>query len=273
MWAWALLAAVWLFWVVGAYSRLMRLRAAVVRAFGVLDANFLHWAAFWGAFQSDAALADWRSQGGQAHRQAQASLDAANAQFAACLAMARARPLERGSVAALAAGKQVLDGAWAGVLHSSLHPENAIKTESISADPVSASGQFDSKTQREGKSRSATAKKSPKAAKADKPGRRKGAAAASARESVAGAAASAATPVAPPAPLTPGPAPEVAQDVAVQVAAPLEPWAQQHAKLCYDTVAPLEKYNHCVAQHNQAVRQFPASLLAWVLGFDELDAL
>jgi LemA protein len=104
------IAAVLLFWAVGAYNRLMRLRAEANGAFAALEeelakqvalireclpapeathpAAFEHPGSFWGA------------------------LHGAAAQFAATLAAARAKPLEPEGIAALAEAQDVLTMAW-----------------------------------------------------------------------------------------------------------------------------------------------------------------
>jgi LemA protein len=103
-------AAVLLFWVVGAYNRLMRLRADANTAFAGLEAEM--------AKQVDlvrnqlpapeatqpAALEDDRSLW--------AGLHGAAAQFAASLAVARSKPLEPDGIAALSAAQDVLAMAW-----------------------------------------------------------------------------------------------------------------------------------------------------------------
>jgi LemA protein len=104
------LAAVLLFWTVGAYNRLMRLRADANIAFAALEAELGKQVALvreclppMGATQP-AALEDGSSFW--------AGLHGAAAQFAASLAAARSRPLEAGGIAALSAAQDVLEMAW-----------------------------------------------------------------------------------------------------------------------------------------------------------------
>ncbi|HSW17347.1 MAG TPA: LemA family protein, partial [Ramlibacter sp.] len=103
-------AAILLFWTVGAYNRLMRLRADANAAFAVLDAEF--------SKQVDLV----RNQLPPPEATQPAPLDGevsfwsglhgAAAQFAASLAAVRNRPLEPEGIAALSAAQDVLTMAW-----------------------------------------------------------------------------------------------------------------------------------------------------------------
>ena len=95
--------AVALFWALGAYNRLMRLRSAVVQSFGGFDAHMLRLLALLGEFNATAP----------AHPET-AALQGAATQLGASLAVARARPLQPDAVAALAAARGVLQLSWAG---------------------------------------------------------------------------------------------------------------------------------------------------------------
>ena len=48
---WIFLALV-LFWAVGAYNRLVRLRSTAIQAFGALDAHLMRWVAMLGEFDA-----------------------------------------------------------------------------------------------------------------------------------------------------------------------------------------------------------------------------
>jgi len=95
-------AAVLLFWAVGAYNRLIRLRAAVLQAFATLDTRLREQADLvQGCLpQVDAMTGLWTGLGG------------ATAQFTASLDAARTKPLDPGSIAALKAAHGVLYMAW-----------------------------------------------------------------------------------------------------------------------------------------------------------------
>ena len=104
------LGAVLLFWIVGAYNRLMRLRADANAAFATLEAELSR--------QVD--LVRNQLPGPEATQPAPldgegsfwAGLHGAAAQFAASLAAARTRPLEPAGIAALSAAQDVLAMAW-----------------------------------------------------------------------------------------------------------------------------------------------------------------
>lgn len=81
-----------LFWAVGACNRLVRLRAAALRAFGVLDARLLDMIAMLHACEAQPS--------------------AAASQFGISLAAARSHPLRGASLAALSAVRDMLYSAW-----------------------------------------------------------------------------------------------------------------------------------------------------------------
>ena len=103
-------AAVLLFWAVGAYNRLVRLRAAALQAFAVLDARLREQAELVRAClppstRQDDDLEDdmtglWHGLGGAAD------------QFSASLGAARTKPLDGDLIAALGAAQGVLHMAW-----------------------------------------------------------------------------------------------------------------------------------------------------------------
>jgi LemA protein len=102
-----LLAATALFWAVGAYNRLVRLRSDVVRAFSALD-NVL-------AVQPALIQASLPASMPQVPNKNAAEWDrlsAVGAQYALSLANARSRPLDPEAIAALSAAQRVLDGVW-----------------------------------------------------------------------------------------------------------------------------------------------------------------
>lgn len=101
-----LLALVLLFWAVGAYHRLARLRAAALQAFAALQAHLLALLALLAEY--DAAQA----RAGAPAVPARAALQAAAAQCARALAHARTQPLQAQAGAALHDAVQVLEAAW-----------------------------------------------------------------------------------------------------------------------------------------------------------------
>lgn len=100
--------AVLLFWFVGAYNRLVRLRATVLQAYGALDAalgkqlDFVQ--ASIAASPPDAVLNESLSS--------IAPLQAATTQLSTLLGATRLHPLDAGGMAALATALQVWIGAW-----------------------------------------------------------------------------------------------------------------------------------------------------------------
>ncbi len=98
-----------LFWSIGAYNRLMRLRSAVLLAFGVLDAQLMRLLAL--LEECDALCA--RQDGvADAIKSMHATLAAAASQLNACLGAARAQPLRPAALAALVTARGTLASAW-----------------------------------------------------------------------------------------------------------------------------------------------------------------
>lgn len=93
--------ALLVFWSVGAYNRLVRLRGEVRSAFGQIDAELQRHLDLATTLPADA---EEGSTWGQ--------LLAANRQVQLCLATARAKPLDGSAIAALVAAGEVLTLAW-----------------------------------------------------------------------------------------------------------------------------------------------------------------
>ena len=114
-----LLLGVLVFWAVGAYNRLVRLRSAALLAFGALDAQWLRHTELLSVAVPMPALAPVAEEPVAAPVEPEpavpTALAAASAQLMASLAVARSRPLERDAIAALAAARSVWDMAWAQV--------------------------------------------------------------------------------------------------------------------------------------------------------------
>ena len=104
-----IVVAVLLFWFVGAYNRLVRLRAAVLQAYATLDAalsrqlDFVQ-ASITAGPPPDASTQDLLSS--------VAPLQAATTQLATLLGATRLHPLDAGGMAALGTALQVLISAW-----------------------------------------------------------------------------------------------------------------------------------------------------------------
>ncbi|UCU99617.1 LemA family protein [Acidovorax radicis] len=106
--------AIFLFWALGAYNRLMRLRSAVVQSFGNFDAHMVRLVALLGEFGATQATRRGSLVADDAnHEDAEAAaLQGAANQLSASLAVARARPLHPGAMAALSAARDVLQATW-----------------------------------------------------------------------------------------------------------------------------------------------------------------
>ena len=104
-------AAVLLFWGVGAYNRLMRLRAEANAAFAALEAELAKQVALVRECLPPPEPTQPAPLDGEP-TSFWAGLHGAAAQFAASLAVARSRPLEPDGIAALGAAQDVLAMAW-----------------------------------------------------------------------------------------------------------------------------------------------------------------
>ncbi|MBG9389313.1 LemA family protein [Caenimonas aquaedulcis] len=148
-WVMWVAAAVVLFWGVGAYNRLMRLRAEANQAFGALDAEL--------AKQVTLVRECLPPQEGTqpaplgSDDRFWSGLEGAASQFAASLAAARARPLEPERIAALASAQSVLATAWERAERDDAHdlagsrlPENvSARRQQIVIQTHAATDQFD----------------------------------------------------------------------------------------------------------------------------------
>ncbi len=103
--------AVALFWALGAYNRLMRLRSAVLQAFGSFDAHMVRRVAFLSEFSVAVHGPGHAFQLGS-ESQEMTALQGATTQLSASLAVARARPLDADAIAALVAAREVLLVCW-----------------------------------------------------------------------------------------------------------------------------------------------------------------
>lgn len=110
-WFFWLAAGVLLFWAVGAYNRLMRLRSEAVASFAALDAALARRVELVGSFLPEVQEGQ-AATGTDARASLWAGLDGSARQFDASLGAARSRPLEPGAIAALAAACDVLSMAW-----------------------------------------------------------------------------------------------------------------------------------------------------------------
>lgn len=110
--------AVLLFWFVGAYNRLVRLRAAVLQAYATLDAALRKQLDF---VQASITATAQKDAPPDSLSSSVAPLQAAATQLASVLGATRLRPLDPGAMAALATALQVLINAW-----QRQHPDAAV---------------------------------------------------------------------------------------------------------------------------------------------------
>jgi LemA protein len=111
---WGVLAVV-VFWSIGAYNRLMRLRFHATAAFATIDEQFKHYVALVKTGFLDAAGVDaGTTQAGRLDEsRLLAGLRGAAEQFDASLTVARVQPLDAAAVSALLTAHQTLHAAWA----------------------------------------------------------------------------------------------------------------------------------------------------------------
>ena len=108
-------AALLLFWFVGAYNRLMRLRTAALQAYATLDAALVRQLDFvQSRIQPEPVPTDGT---GSVDATTASSLRATTAQLSTLLAATRLHPLDPASIAALATALHVMLAAW-----ERLHP-------------------------------------------------------------------------------------------------------------------------------------------------------
>ncbi len=107
-------AAILLFWAVGAYNRLMRLRSDANAAFTALEAELVKQVVLVRECLPPVQTQPTQTQPAPLDHDGSfwAGLHGAAAQFSASLAVARARPLDPEGIAALGAAQDVLAMAW-----------------------------------------------------------------------------------------------------------------------------------------------------------------
>ena len=135
LWLWVVPALLF-FWLIGAYNRLVRLRARVRQAFAALDEQLVR-QVVWvqgclpesmrgGAQTSPAELQDEVTA-------AWARLHAASEQFAAALAHARADVADVPTMAGLVLAHEAMRTAWAGALADAVAPDAVPSAERLQA--------------------------------------------------------------------------------------------------------------------------------------------
>ncbi|MDO5626177.1 MAG: LemA family protein [Pseudomonadota bacterium] len=135
LWFWLLLA-LGLFWLVGAYNRLVRLRAAVGKAFAALDEQLLRQLVWVQASLPASMRGGAGTSPGELQDEvtaAWARLQAASDQFAVTLAQARARPLDAPGMASMVLAHEAMRTAWNGALADAMPPDAVPSAERLQA--------------------------------------------------------------------------------------------------------------------------------------------
>ena len=133
-------AALLFFWSVGAYNRLVRLRAAVVGAFAALDEQLVRqWVWVQGCLPDSmrGAVPTMPGELQDAVTAAWVRLHAASEQFAVALAHARAQPIDAQRMASLVMAHEALRTAWGATL-----------SEAVPADAVPSSDRLQARWMR-----------------------------------------------------------------------------------------------------------------------------
>ncbi|WP_028601743.1 hypothetical protein [Ottowia thiooxydans] len=110
-----LACAVFFFWAVGAYNRLVRLRAAVRKSFAALDELLIRQVVWVQGCLPVSMRGGMTTVSGALQDEADATwsrLSAASEQFSVALAQVRAHPIDGAATASLAMAHDTLAGAW-----------------------------------------------------------------------------------------------------------------------------------------------------------------
>lgn len=138
MWVWGvwIVAALLLFWGIGAYNRLVRLRAAVARAFAALDEQLVRQLVWIQGGLPEALRDGPHTTPGELNDEVTAAwgrLHAASEQLAVALAQARAQPLDVAAMAALVMSHEALRTAWAHALADAVPPDAVPSADRLQA--------------------------------------------------------------------------------------------------------------------------------------------
>ena len=133
---WIVVVALLLFWGIGAYNRLVRLRAAVSKAFAALDEQLMRQlvcvqGCLPDSMNDEAAAAPAEPMDGASA--AWARLQSAGDQFAVALAQARSQPIDVPCMARLVMAHEALRAAWAGALADAVPADAVPSAERLQA--------------------------------------------------------------------------------------------------------------------------------------------
>jgi hypothetical protein len=118
---WWILGAVTLFWFIGAYNRIVRLRSGALQAYATLDVALVRQLDFVQARLAEEPVPPQASSGTQRD---DAGLKASANQLVTLLAATRLKPLDPARIAALATALHVMLSAW-----ERLHPDAVVSFE------------------------------------------------------------------------------------------------------------------------------------------------
>lgn len=133
---WVLAGAVPLFWSIGAYNRLVRLRTAVSKAFAALDEQLVRQLVCVQGCLPDSTGDEAAPDAERAISGATAAwarLQAASDQFAVALAQARSQPIDAPGMARLVMAHEALRAAWAGALDDAVPADAVPSAERLQA--------------------------------------------------------------------------------------------------------------------------------------------
>lgn len=139
MWSVSLLfwfaCAIVFFWALGAYNRLVRLRAAVRNTFAALDEQLLR-QIVWVQGSVPADMRGLVTMAGEAEDAAEVAwrrLYAASEQFAVALAQVRANTIDGTSSASLFMAHSAMAHAWEGALREAVSPDDEVPADRLQA--------------------------------------------------------------------------------------------------------------------------------------------
>lgn len=118
---WWILGAVALFWFIGAYNRIVRLRSGALQAYATLDVALMRQLDF---VQARLAEEPAPPQGSSGTQREDAGLKASAGQLVTLLAATRLKPLDPARIAALATALHVMLSTW-----QRLHPDAVVSFE------------------------------------------------------------------------------------------------------------------------------------------------
>ncbi|HPZ58682.1 LemA family protein [Ottowia sp.] len=133
---WIVGVALLLFWGIGAYNRLVRLRAGVGKAFAALDEQLVRQLVCVQGCLPESMRDDTAAVLAEPQDTASAAwarLQAASEQFAVALAQARSQPIDAPVMARLVMSHEALRAAWAGALADAVPPDAVPSADRLQA--------------------------------------------------------------------------------------------------------------------------------------------